>query len=249
MNNDFQKIINNVILYGEKPKDVRKEELVSVRSILLAEKERHLEKDRDINEIIKLLQRNLPLLTDVTFYHNITDSETNSIILWLRFSDSYNIRYNTLDNYVMLVYKKGTLEFLNPIGICDWFKKIILIKDKELYMKLARYGIEHYFNVDPVMPTISGNFKVYDFDNAFSIAGNEDKKFKLYHLYNNDTQRNTLETKDGNFHMETNIYNLKKLFFSKKRLKTGDNAIVFLNNTMVYESDVPSYLKTKIKRI
>ena len=59
----------------------------------------------------------------------------------------------------------------------------------------------------------------------------------------------TIETKDGSFHMETNIYNLKKLFSGKKRLKTGDNVTNFLNNTMVYEGDIPSYIKPKIKRI
>ena len=249
MDNDIQKIIRSIILNGESPKEARKGELISARNILLAEKERQIEKDADIKDTIRLLQRNMPFLENISFYQNIKDFDHKSIILWLKFNGSYNIRYNNSDNYVMLVYKNGTLDFLNPTGVCDWFRKIVLIKDKEQYTYLAKYGMENHFNVNPVIHTISDNFRIYAFDNIFSVEIKGDKQFKLYHLYKETNQKNSLETKDGSFHITTNISSLKRLFSDKKNFKDEKKVTTFLNNMKVYESDVPSYIKEKIKRI
>ncbi len=242
--NDLKQTIKSILMNDDCQYDKKK--LISARSILLAEQERRLEKNRDLNDSLTQIKRSLYYLSNIVLYRNINDAEKKSIIMWLKFYDKQQIRYHDVDNHVMLIFENNQLSFLNPLGIDDYFKKLIL-KDKEKYIDIAKYGIENHYNMDPIIPTISGDFKLYCFDDIFSIESNSDKVFKLYHLYD-DNKDKGIETKDGKFYITTNVFNLKGMFVDKKG-SNKNNVETFLNNLLFDEKDVPPYIKMKIKRI
>lgn len=247
-NNNIKQEIIKTIKNDEISSLKEKEHLISVKDILITYKRKYEDKMQTIYPVIKLLQRNLPYLCDVVFYKDVFSPKKDSIILWLKFNREIPIYYGKLDKNLMLRYQQGNLSFLNPIGILENMQKIIA-KDKELYVFLAKYGIDNNYHLDPIIHTVSGNFKLNMFDDSFTILNNynllsNDKYFKL--IYDHENSKKGLETEYGMFRLDTNIGGLNQFFSSKG--KRVNPIPLFLEHLKVYEDDVPNHVKVKIKK-
>ena len=155
--------------------------------------------------------------------------------------------------------KKRNLQ-MEDYYMYDKIPETLFKKYYDLFKLMCTYAIVYNYNDNRRLNTISNEFQILPYFNKFCITMPSKilsecyKHMYLSHYYEKPQyikSENIINTDIGNFELETNIREIKKLLNVKSNFENVqiDNVVRFLQNLQVYESDIPEYIKPELQKI